>query len=702
MTSRTTTTNLPGITASVRAQAKVRIMVGLPVLLLGLVAIWYWGTPYAANGVLAVTTVATLHALYMVAAFFLSSGIRQDAAVRYLVIGTAILDPLVLSGWLMLMSEFGALFVCFYLFTILGFGFRVDRQAMWICQVTSLIGFAIVLAIVPSWHENLIFGFSLFAVLAVVPMYATNLIKTVRDAQSRAEFESQAKSQLLAKVSHELRTPLSGIVASAQLISVEALDVGVGKRAEIILRLSNDLLLEINDLLDSAKFEAKALRLEPALVDLASVMEQVRLTFAATAAAKNIDYVVTVDPHIEYRVQCDAHQLSRALKNLVGNAVKFTDRGKVEVSLKLLRSNGDDYRIRFSVQDTGIGIPLELQQKIFDPFFQVSAGADRQYGGTGLGMGLAKEVVTMMGGEIIVHSEPGRGSLFYFDINLPIVRKSLLEPPTSARIRPIFGKRILVADDNQTNLILTQELLEVDRHTVSIAKDGEAALQLLNSERFDVVFLDYNMRGMDGGEVLQIYRFGKVDTAPVFFLTADTTTDTTAKLLEAGAAGVLYKPITNEGLRRAIVQACHDNGASGWMRSAPVAPKPRPVPLRFIPPKYLNLSVIENLQALSQRPEFFSEVLSSATSDIEHNSNSLLESIAAQNIQQIHDIAHALSGVSESVGAVRLALLARKLMRADHRALKTENERWKYELAEATQQSLNCLRDVLLHQKTIH
>jgi two-component system sensor histidine kinase RpfC len=683
-------------------QAKVRIVVGFPVLLLGVIAIGYGGVPYGTHGVLAVATIAILHAAYMSAALFFAARIRQNSNTRYLVIATAVLDPLMLSGWLTMMSEFGALFVCFYLFTILGFGFRIGRKAMWTCQITSLIGFAIILATVPVWHQHQVFGLSLFAVLLVVPLYATTLIKTLRDAQAQAEFESQAKSQLLAKVSHELRTPLSGIVASAQLISAEAPDTHIAKRADIILRLSNDLLLEINDLLDSAKFEAKALILEPALFDLASVAEQVRVTFASAAAAKGINFNVTIDPRIESMVQCDAHQLSRALKNLVSNAVKFTDQGRVEVTLKLLKSDGDCYRIRFSVRDTGIGIPSEIQGKIFDPFFQSSAGTTRQYGGTGLGMSLAKEVVTLMGSQIIVQSEPGTGSLFYFDIDLPVVIKL---PQTSSKplpILPIFDKHVLVADDNATNLMLIKELLERDRHFVSVATNGKEALDLLGSQNFDVIFMDYNMRDVDGGQVLQIYRFGNPRATAVFFLTADTTAATTTELLNIGAAGVLYKPVTHDDLRQAIMLICGSGCSPAPTTSPSPTVKRAPAPLQYIPPQYLDLSVIEDLQSFSQRPEFFTQVLNSATIDLERNCTRLLDSLAAENVQNIHDSAHALSGLSESVGAVRLALLARKFMAIDRWELKAKKEHWKSEIAEATIQSVNCLRDILSEQKTMH
>ncbi|WP_390331617.1 ATP-binding protein [Undibacterium arcticum] len=691
------------VESSVRVQAKVRVTVGFPVLLFGLVAVWYWGTPYGANGFIAVGVIAILHALYMFSTLWLVTRMRQPSTARALVIGTAILDPLLLSGWLTMTGETGALFVCFYLFTILGFGFRTGRRAMWICQAASLTGFAMVLVIAPIWREHPIMGLSLFTVLVVVPLYASGLIKNLRDAHARAEYESQAKSQLLAKVSHELRTPLSGIVASAQLISAEAMDARLVKRADIILRLSNDLLLEINDLLDSAKFEANALILASTLFDLHDVMEHIRFTFASTAEAKNISFTVTVDPDIKSMVQGDAHYLSRVLKNLAGNAVKFTDVGKVEINLQLLEKIDDVYRIRFSVQDTGIGIPQELHQQIFEPFFQASAGAARRYGGTGLGMSLAKEVVTLMGSEIMVQSEPGTGSLFYFDVNLPVVVRAPQESADVAAVPVLCGKRVLIADDNATNLILIQELLEGDRHVVTVASSGEEALTLLNSQVFDVIFIDYNMGDMDGAQVFQIYQFGKLATAPVFFLTADTTATTSAKLQDIGAAGVLHKPITRDELRQAIAQACGEDGMPAQSRPTPSTQASLSATFTSISPQYLDLAVLEDLQTCSQRPGFFAEILRSATMDMERNCSALLEALAAKDITQIHDSAHALSGISVSVGAVRLASLASKLMRIDRWELRAAKEDyWTLEIAQATNRSVHDLRAILRDQTIMH
>ncbi|MBC7499470.1 MAG: response regulator, partial [Herminiimonas sp.] len=537
------------------------------------------------------------------------------------------------------------------------------------------------------------------------------------------EFESQAKSQLLAKVSHELRTPLSGIMASAELLSSETSDPQTTMRSGLILRLSSDLLLEINDLLDTAKLEAKALILESAPFDLRVVMEQIRLTFVSMAAAKHIGFHVTIDPAISQMVSGDAHYLARVLKNLVGNALKFTSTGEVEVALTLISKENHAYRILFSVRDTGIGIPAVLHKQIFEPFFQASAGTSRQYGGTGLGMSLAQDIVNLMGSDIVVESVPGTGSRFRFEVNLPVAALPCAESTPAAQVRVIKGKRVLVADDNATNLNLIRELLVLDEHDVAMAANGQEALDLLASTMFDIVFLDYHMGDMDGGQVLQVYQFGCLERAPVFFLTADTTAATLTKLMDIGAAGVLNKPVTRDALRRAVAQVCgtepatRPRVASGADSSLNIAPEPPagvvldnaaaaaasapPLPdfapslLKSVAPQYLDYAVIDELKALSPRTEFLSEIVSSATLDIERNCAHLLTALCAEDMGEVHDTAHALNGVCISVGATRLAALAHRLMRMERWEMLSAKAEWEHDVASARDSTLNALEQVL-------
>jgi two-component system sensor histidine kinase RpfC len=522
----------------------------------------------------------------------------------------------------------------------------------------------------------------------------------VHDARAHAERESQAKSELLAKVSHELRTPLSGIVASAQLLSAETEDSRVIARAETIMGLSKDLLREINDLLDQAKYEARALVLESTLFGLRDQTERLRQVLEPAAVKKNLAFVIDVDPRIEDRIQGDSHYLTKVLMNLAGNAVKFTDAGKVEIAIRLLDEKHDQYRIRFSVQDTGIGIPKDLHGRIFEPFFQADSGTARKYGGTGLGMTISKEIVNLMGGQIQVDSSPGAGSHFHFDLDFRRVKARQKIAGTSA-VAAVYGKRILVVDDNATILTLIKEMLLRDRHEVMTAHSGAEALEVLNAHEFDVIFLDFNMGDVDGAKVLQLYRFGRLQAAPVFFLTADVTAATAARLRGIGAAGVLYKPITVDGLRQAVAQVCSvgpDQAARFEGNPTKATPHPAPPsqpPLATIPTQYIDHNVLVGLGSMSERPEFLADVLASAIIDIERNSLALIQAIAALDSERVRDTAHALKGVCASIGATRLETIANRLMRATAEELIHSGGRLKVDVVETSRQSVASLRNAL-------
>ena len=684
------------LSAIVKEQAKLRVALGLPIILGGAMLLWRGGVSDGTIGF-----IAALHILYVAITAFVATRPRPFSAAQ-LALVTAILDPLMLTVWLPFMGEFGGLVVGFYLFTILGFGFRIGLRLMQICQVVSIAGFTIVLALEPFWRLHYIVWLSFSVMLILVPLYSKILIKKLHEARAHAERESQAKSELLAKVSHELRTPLSGIVAAAQLLAAESKDKQTTKRADTILGLSRDLLREINDLLDQAKHEAKALLLESAPFDLHDQMERVRLTLESIAAKKGIAFHVNVDDSIRDQVQGDSHYLSRALINLGGNAVKFTDRGKVEINAKLLGDHSDRYELRFSVQDTGIGIPKELQHRIFEPFFQVASGTTRQYGGTGLGMTIAKEIVNLMNGDIELESELAKGSLFYFDLTLP--KAKVLQEAACKSISPVvFGKRVLVADDNDTNLTLIMELLERDRHVVVGARSGGEALEALAYGEFDVIFLDFNMADMDGAKVLQVYRFGKLNSAPAFFLTADATATTAAKLRNSGAVGILNKPITTDGLRRAIAQVCDpDSVRVPAVPTMPAQSKPTQSALTAVPTQHINYAVIEELKTISDRPQFLGELLGNAVEDINRNCHNLVQALSIKDYEHVRDTAHALKGVCASVGAARLEWLAGTLMRAPRHELEQGAERLKTDVAEAGRMTVAAIRDVMLDRAAVN
>ena len=677
--------------SSLKAQAKLRVIAGIPIIVGGSIALalsaaspWLW-------------LIATTHIVYIVLVAA-AVGRLQPSSLTKLAYLTAVLDPLLLSAWLPLLEEYGGLVLGVYLFTILGFGFRMGQRYMHICQATSIAGFSAALFLEPFWRQHPIVWASFLITLTLVPLYATVLLKKLHEARAFAEQANRAKSDLLARVSHELRTPLSGIMAATQLLAAETQDQKAAKRANTILELSQELLREINDLLDQSKYEAKALLLESIPFDLDDQIERVRLILEQTAAKKGIAFRIRHDHRIVSLVQGDPHYLTRVLINLAGNAIKFTDSGEVAVSMRLLDEDPVEYRVRFSVQDTGIGIPREFHGRIFEPFFQGDLGTTRRYGGTGLGMTIARELVNLMGGELRIESEPGKGSLFYFDLRLPRA-----EAPEQADHQsespPILGKRVFIADDNETNLTLLKELLEQDRHQVAVARNGEESLEILSARDFDVVFLDYNMGDMDGAKLLQIYRFGKLNAAPAYFLTADATAETTARLQDSGAAGILHKPITAKELRLAIAQVCRQEAgvaaAPDTVAEPTIAAKPPRPLLKAVPAQYIDPSVIEELKSISGRPQFLRELLFNAEQDIVRNCDELVQALQSKDFGQVRDSAHALKGVCASIGATRLVSLSTMLMRASRERQDPAAERILADILDVSQASIAAIQDII-------
>jgi two-component system sensor histidine kinase RpfC len=479
-------------------------------------------------------------------------------SARQLALVTAVLDPLMLSAALAELGQIGQYIFFFYLFTIIGFGLRLGTTPMWLCQGSAIVGFSLVAAYAPNWNQHLLMATADLVLLVVVPAYATVLVKSLHSALALAKRESQAKSQLLAHVSHELRTPLTGIVSSAQLIKEDTNDFRIGGRADTILGLASELMVEISDLLDSAKYEASALVLESAPLDLHTTMEQVHHALASTAAIKHIEFTTSVDPRIVDMVLGDQHCLFRVLANIGANAVKFTDHGSVALHIGLLDEQPDAYHLSFYCRDTGIGIPPEWQPKIFTPFVQAPGGNKGRPAGTGLGMSISSQLVELMGGTLALESEVGTGSEFHFILRLPRVAKSSRAAAAESVPDTVYGKRIFLAEDNVTVRELLKEILERDKHLVEVACSGSEAIMKLGCRQFDLLLLDYNLGDLEGIAVLAAYRLDSTCTAPAYILTADATEATAQKVRDSGALCVLHKPISRETLRRAIARAVSD------------------------------------------------------------------------------------------------------------------------------------------------
>ena len=695
------------LSTNVRAQADFRLKFGIPVALV-MLAVMYYVSPEKITQRHVVELAMAVYVAYTLAVRYFSRLPGSQYAPR-LVFITAVADPLFLSLWLFISGDPAIVFAGLYVFTVLGFGFRLGNAAMFVCQSVSIVGFIVVLLASSHWRAPGLPEVSHLVVLIMVPLYASSLIRRLQSAKALAEYESKAKSMLLAKVSHELRTPLTGIVSAAQLIEVETTDPAIARRAQVIHEMASGLDAEIERMLDLARLESKGKRSELIDFQLSQVTDHVMRVLSPVASIKGLDLRLEMDPRITQPVTGGAQDLLGVLMNLVGNAIKFTPAGSVTIKVDLVADTAVAYRLLFGVKDTGIGIPAEHLARIFEPFYQVESGANRKFGGTGLGTSIAMEYVKRMGGQLRVESKPGDGTFFWFEIEMQHAAKGIDEIVHRVAPRIVTGKRVLIADDNRVNLELLRQMLLKDRHLVTTATSGGQALQLLAREDFDLVLLDFNMGDIDGATVYQTYCFGRINTSPTYFITADTTSSTAARLADAGASGVIYKPLSFDSLRKAIASQFPDElvdahapmpGAAPAPSTsagspAAIAPVSKPAPrLRVVPVEFIDPEAIDLLREIKDTPEFMFSMISEGLEDIESTQARLTESMRQHRLPDVHHDAHTMRGLSLSFGVVRLAAIADRLMTISDQSLAAERSQLLAEVNQTFARSVGALRDL--------
>jgi len=378
------------------------------------------------------------------------------------------------------------------------------------------------------------------------------LEKALKDA----ELAGEAKSMFLANMSHEIRTPINGILGMTNLLMQERLSGDQKQYAENIKVCSDSLLEIINDVLDFSKIEAGKIELEKSNFELRHLIDEVTETMRISAEQKGLNFELNYRAQNCHYVIGDPGRIRQILMNLLSNAVKFTAQGKVNLKVTSLEDLGKDLTLRFEVQDTGIGIPSKKIKDLFQSFTQADASVTRKFGGTGLGLSISKMLVELMNGSIGVESEEGVGSLFWFQIVLPMGTKIVQKPEIEIDMSKIQGKKILVVEDNVMNQkVALRHLEKIGLKPIAVA-NGLEALDLMNHVHFDLVLMDCQMPELDGYETTKIIR-SKKDKAycqiPIVGLTANAIVGEREKCLAAGMDDYLTKPFDVKDLKQKLV-----------------------------------------------------------------------------------------------------------------------------------------------------
>jgi PAS domain S-box-containing protein len=384
-------------------------------------------------------------------------------------------------------------------------------------------------------------------------------------ATQKAHAASQAKSDFLAVMSHEIRTPLNGVIGTNELLATTRLDASQQRLVEAARMSGRHLLALVNDVLDLAKIEANEVRLENETVEPRELMREAIAPFIGTAATKQLSLAVDVAEDVPQQVSCDPLRLRQVLVNLVGNAVKFTHSGGVELRVSRARTeeHSSTVSLHFEVIDTGIGIEPQALPHIFDAFTQADSSTARRYGGTGLGLAICARLVGLMGGAVSVDSTPGCGSRFSFVLRIPIAQAAAspaVHAGATPGARPVSRSHtptVLVVEDSEFNREIVCAMLGYHGMTPSLASDGHEALRMVHAQAFDLIFMDCMMPGIDGFEtVRRIRRFeadsGREHAATIIALTANARDTDLQHCMDAGMNDFLAKPLSLQALGRAL------------------------------------------------------------------------------------------------------------------------------------------------------
>lgn len=461
---------------------------------------------------------------------------------------------------------------------------------------------------------------------------------------------TQAKSEFLANMSHEIRTPMNAIIGFSDLLSEDDLTESQKEYVGTIQRAGENLLAIINDILDFSKIEAGRLDTEIIECNFNEILDSIENFMASSAEKKSLEFKVIQQDGLGKKIYTDPVRLRQCLINLISNAIKFTAEGHVHLKVSADKNNKD---FRFDIEDTGIGIPQDKQDIIFDSFSQADGSTTRKFGGTGLGLAITRNLTYLLGGSISVKSKPSKGSTF--TIILPVIPNKKIISKNKERIvnskntpnnlgsdQTTLKGKVLVAEDNASNQMLIKILLEKLGMTVTIVEDGEQAVQTAMSEPFDIILMDMQMPKMNGYEATEALRQQKFDL-PIIALTANAMKGDSDKCIEAGCSGYMPKPVNKNLLHDTLVKHLSGNG-SQITQDTPENATQETIENE----EEIVTSTLKNDPILAPVVDVFIEELPTIVKDIE-------DAIIQSDNQKLQSLSHLLKGASASAGFTALS-----------------------------------------------
>ena len=481
------------------------------------------------------------------------------------------------------------------------------------------------------------------------------------DARDAALGAARLKAQFTANVSHEIRTPLNGLLGMLQLLRESPLTARQLERLTIAEASGNTLLTLINDILDFSRLESGRVEIEHIPFDLPAKAREIAALFELQTRGKNIALQVDIAAAVPSGVMGDPVRIGQVLTNLVGNAIKFTPAGKVTMQIDVVARSDQDVRLMFRVTDTGIGIASADLERIFQSFTQADSSTTRQFGGSGLGLTITRQLVEQMGGKMGVDSTPGLGSSFWFTLPFELAQR-VAEPATDVAFSPHIrqlanNSRVLVAEDNATNQLVAKGLLEACGCQVEVVSDGQGAVTQWATGAYVAIFMDCNMPGVDGLEATRRIRASEPagQRIPIIAMTASSDAALLEQCYAAGMDDALPKPMQLAGVQQLLDK---------WTSPGAVDAAPEPAPAANDTPAataVLNTALLSDLR--DAIGDALPTVIRTFISDSARYLVELRAAIAQRDTARIRDLAHTLKGSASNVGAELLADLVERVER---------------------------------------